>query len=120
MKFYYLSTCSTCRRIIKEVELPDTIKTQDIKTTFYTEAELDEMYQLAGSYELLFNKRAQKYRALDLKNKDLTEDQIKQFILSDYTFLKRPVFIGDDVIFIGNSKKTVQELKEYIDEISSK
>ncbi|QZT38514.1 hypothetical protein K5X82_06365 [Halosquirtibacter xylanolyticus] len=120
MKFYYLSTCSTCKRIMNEVELSENVIKQDIKTTCYTEKDLDEMCHLAGSYEALFNKRAQKYKALDLKNKNLTEEEIKQYILSDYTFLKRPVFVDNNVIFIGNSKKTVCDLKEYLDEFSSK
>jgi arsenate reductase len=33
-------------------------------------------------------------------------------ILDEYTFLKRPVIIIDQEIFIGNSKKSVEALKE--------
>jgi arsenate reductase len=35
-------------------------------------------------------------------------------MLEHYTFLKRPVIIVDDQIFIGNSAKTVAAAKEAI------
>ena len=68
------------------------------------------MHNLSGSYEELFNKRAKLYKALDLKNKTLSEADYRQFILDEYTFLKRPVFRVDDEIFIGNSKKVIEDL----------
>jgi len=51
---------------------------------------------------------------MDLKNQNLTEADYRQYILDQYTFLKRPVFLVDDEIFIGNSKKEVEKLKEKI------
>jgi arsenate reductase len=48
---------------------------------------------------------------MDLKNQVLTEAAYRQFILDEYTFLKRPVFIIDDEIFIGNNKKVIENLK---------
>ena len=42
----------------------------------------------------------------------LHEDDFKALILDHYSFLKRPVFIDGDRIFIGNDKKTVEFLKE--------
>jgi arsenate reductase len=72
------------------------------------------MHQLSGSYEALFNKRAKLYKSMDLKNQVLSEADYRQFILDEYTFLKRPVFILENEIFIGNSKKVIEELKEKI------
>ncbi|HCQ29227.1 MAG TPA: arsenate reductase, partial [Flavobacteriales bacterium] len=59
---------------------------------------------------------ARKYKALGIKDKNLTEDDYKQYILSDYTFLKRPVIIVDDTIFVGNSPKTLEAAKKLINE----
>ena len=73
--------------------------------------QLEEMYALSNSYEDLFNKRAKLYNSMDLKNQALTEKDYKQFIQDEYTFLKRPVFILNDEIFIGNSKKVIEALK---------
>ena len=113
---FYLKTCSTCIRILKELNVPSDYKLQDIKGTPLTTEQLELMRDLSGSYEALFSKRAQLYKAYDLKNKTLTENDYKHYILEHYTFLKRPVIIVDDQIFIGNSKKTVELAKQKIHE----
>ena len=112
-KVYFLQTCDTCRRILKEVNTTD-FERQEIKANPVNVAQLEEMYKFSGSYEALFNKRAKLYKSMDLKNQTLSEADYRQFILDEYTFLKRPVFIIDDEIFIGNSKKVVEELKNKI------
>lgn len=113
-KIYHLSTCDTCKRILKELEVPDSFILQDIKTDNITEEQLDEMQRLSGSYESLFSKRARLYKEKDLKNEDLDEGKFQALILEHYTFLKRPVIINNDEIFIGNSKKTIAAAKESI------
>jgi arsenate reductase len=110
-KLYHLSTCNTCQRIIRELHLPQEVVLQDIKSEPISKEQLEEMQELAGSYEALFSKRARLYKALDLKNKSLKEDDYKTHILEHYTFLKRPVLIYDGSIFIGNSKKVVEAAK---------
>jgi arsenate reductase len=42
----------------------------------------------------------------------LEEVDYKQLILSDYTFLKRPVIIVNNQIFIGSDKKNLALLKD--------
>jgi arsenate reductase len=110
-KVYYLSTCDTCKRIIKELGIGEEFDYQDIKTKRITVSQIEQMHALAGSYELLFSKVARKYKELGLKEKKLTEQEMKNYILEEYTFLKRPVFMIDGEIFIGNSKKTVEEVR---------
>ena len=112
-KVYFLQTCDTCRRILKEVNT-ESFERQEIKANNITVAQLEEMYVLSGSYEALFNKRAKLYKAMDLKNQELSEADYRQYLLDEYTFLKRPVFIIDNEIFIGNSKKEVEKVKEKI------
>ncbi|MEM1405477.1 MAG: ArsC/Spx/MgsR family protein [Bacteroidota bacterium] len=114
-KVYYLSTCDTCRRILKELDLGHDFQLQDIKHEKITEEQLDQMRLLSGSYESLFSRVARKYKELGLKDKNLGEKDYKNYILDEYTFLKRPVFLIDDQIFIGNSKSTVLSIKEYLD-----
>lgn len=111
---FHLSTCDTCKRILKDLEFPDGFKLQDIKQEPVTEAQLEAMFQLTNSYESLFNKRAQLYRQRELNTKDLTEFEYKDLLLEHYTFLKRPVILDKDKIFIGNSKKNVEELKAHL------
>ncbi|MFL5752797.1 MAG: arsenate reductase family protein [Bacteroidia bacterium] len=111
-KIYYLSSCDTCARIIKELGLKEKGFTfQDIKTEKITPGQLDEMVQLAGSHEALFSRVALKYKSLGLKDKKLREKDYRKYILEEYTFLKRPVIIKGKQIFIGNSKSTVEAAK---------
>jgi len=112
-KVYFLQTCDTCRRILKEINLEGFDK-HEIKANPITVSQLEEMYSFSNSYEALFNKRAKKYKAMGLKNEVITEDDYRQLILEEYTFLKRPVFLVKNGIFIGNSKKEIDRLKEKI------
>jgi arsenate reductase len=114
-KFYHLGTCTTCQAIIKETGVNKAGFTmQDIKTEAITPAQLDEMKQLAGSYEALFSRRALKYKEMGLKDKKLAEQDYRQLILNEYTFLKRPVTILNKTIFVGNDKKTIEALKKAV------
>lgn len=110
-KIYYLSTCDTCRRIIDQLDFPTDIIFQDIKSDPITAAQLEEMKQMGGSYEALFSKRARLYKERDLKSKVLVEEDFRDLILEHYTFLKRPVIINGNHIFIGNSSKVVEAAK---------
>lgn len=106
-KVYHLSSCSTCARIIKELDLEKKgFKFQDIKTEKITPVELEEMKNMVGSYEALFSRVALKYKTLDPK--PTTENEYKKLILEEYTFLKRPVILVGDQIFVGNSKKVIE------------
>ncbi|MAZ26956.1 MAG: hypothetical protein CL868_07735 [Cytophagaceae bacterium] len=113
-KVYYLSTCDTCKRILDELNLPAGFTLQEIKENPITETQLQELYASTGSYEALFNKRARLYRERGLNTKDLEDKDYKGLLLDHYTFLKRPVVILGDKIFVGNSKKTVAAAKEAI------
>lgn len=108
-KVYYLSTCDTCKRILNELNLSSEFILQDIKTNPITEEQLSALYKGCGSYEALLNKRARLYKEKGYKDKKLSENEIKQLLLEHYTFLKRPVIIFEEQLFIGNSKKTVSE-----------
>lgn len=112
-KVYYLSTCATSKRIIDTLELRDKgFDFQDIKFEPINEVHLAKMYKLAGSYEALFSKIARKYKELGLKNLILQEEDYKRYILQEYTFLKRPVVVIDEQIFIGSSKANLEKLTE--------
>lgn len=111
-KIYHLSTCDTCQRILKELHPLDDVVLQDIKTEPMTAQQVEEMHQLAGSYEALFSKRARLFRQKGLHEKQLSEADYKSLILEHYTFLKRPVMLIKGQLFIGNAKKVVEAAKE--------
>lgn len=111
-KIYHLGTCTTCQKILKELQPLDGVELQDIKTEPITPAQLSEMRKLAGSYEALFSRRAMLYKERGLASKNLKEDDYKNLILDHYTFLKRPVVLVDGQIFVGNAKKEVDGAKK--------
>jgi len=113
-KVYHLATCDTCKRIIKSLNIGDEFEYQNIKTTAISVEQLEAMKLLSGSYESLFSRRARKYRLMGLHEQKLTEEDYKRLILEEYTFLKRPVFIVDNQIFIGNAKKNVTALAKLL------
>ncbi len=110
-KIYNPKTCSTCVKIIKSLNLPKGTIFQDIKTEGITVKQLEEMCKLSGNYEALFSKRAKLYKEMGLKDQNLTEKDFKHYILDHYTFLKRPVIIHNNEIFIGNSAKIIEAVK---------
>ena len=110
-KAYSLNSCSTCQRILKEINWDGEV--QNIKEENIDEKTLDKLAKEHGSYEALFSKRAMKYRSLGLNEMDLTEKDYKSWMLKEYTFLKRPFIVFEDKSFIGNSKKTVAAIIEH-------
>ena len=110
-KIYYLKTCDTCSRILKEMNLTG-YELQEIKSNPITVSQLDDLFKLTNNYEVLFNKRAKKYRQMDLKSQELSEKDYRQLILDEYTFLKRPIIINKTEIFIGNTKKRISFVKK--------
>ena len=113
-KAYHLAQCSTCQRILNEVNWEGQL--QEIRTEKISEEQLDQMAKMSGSYESLFSRRAMKYKSMGLKDKALSEADYRQLILEEDTLLKRPVFIVNDKIFVGNSKKTIEALSSAINE----
>lgn len=114
-KAYHLPHCGTCKKIIAVHNLIERgFLLQDIKAERIIAEQLDEMKRLAGSYESLFSRRAIKYRTLGLSEMNLNEQDYRSYILEDYTFLKRPVIIDGERIYVGSEKRTMEELKSFL------
>ncbi|MCG2793648.1 MAG: arsenate reductase family protein [Weeksellaceae bacterium] len=111
-KVFYLKTCDTCRKILGQYDTRDW-EMREIKINPITEQEVEDMYQLAGSYEALFNKKSNQIKLQELDPKALQEKDYKELLLDHYTYLKRPVFLTEDEIFIGSDKINLGKLKEY-------
>ena len=104
---YHLSTCNTCKKIIEGFGPLADVSLQDLKQTHISEKELDELAAITGSYESLFNRRSRLYTSEGLAKKDLGEKEYKYYILSHYTFLKRPVIRVANEVFVGYKKDTI-------------
>ncbi len=109
-KIYYLKTCDTCKKIMSQINDIHRFELQDVKEHPLTIEQLEELYAKTNDYEILFNKRAKLYKELDLKDKNLTSEDYKKYILEHYTFLARPVVLFEGKIFVGNGKKTIENL----------
>ena len=103
-RIYFLSTCDTCRRLLKEFGDTSAYELIDIKINNIDGETLDFIKSKTGSYESLFSKRAVKYKSLGLKDQNLSEDDFRRLILEEYTFLKRPVRIDEESVFVGKLK----------------
>lgn len=114
-KVYHLKTCSTCQRIIKELGIGEEFELQNVKEKHITAAELDAIKEKVGSYEALFNRRSKQYRGQGLHEMELTENDYRQYILQEYTLLKRPIILIGDEVFVGNSKKVVASAKKALE-----
>ncbi|MEY8759244.1 arsenate reductase family protein [Chryseobacterium tongliaoense] len=111
-KVFYLNTCDTCRKILAQFNLTDW-ELREIKKEPVTKEELAEMYKKTQSYEALFSKKSTQIKLRELDVKSLEEKDFKKLLLDHYTFLKRPVFLTDNEIFVGNDKNNVESLKEF-------
>lgn len=114
-KAFTLPTCKTCQRIFDDLQ-PEAhgCEIVDIKSEGIVAADLDRMAELAGSYEALFSRRAMKFRSMGLADKALTEQDYRQLILDEYTFLKRPVFLFDDEVTAGSAKAAVEAARKLL------
>ena len=115
-RFFYLSSCNTCKRILNELPMDESISQIDIKKNPITVSQLEVLYKMVGSYEALINKRAQLFKKLSPKDVKLNEQKYKSLLLEHYTFLKRPVLLYDGHIFVGNSSKTISAAKSFLNE----
>lgn len=114
-KILYLSTCNTCKRIISEVNT-NGFELQDTKKQPVSQNDIEFLRQYVDSYEALINRRSQLWQKRDLKNQELSEDNYKKLLLEHYSFIKRPIFIDSNQVFIGNSKKVIDALKAHLGE----
>ncbi len=108
---FYLGTCDTCKRIMSQIDEISIFDLREIKANPITKEELSAVKDLSGlSYEELFNKRARKFKEIKPDMISAVDDKYAELILSEYTFLKRPIIVFDDIVFAGNSKSTIESI----------
>ena len=64
---------------------------------------------MLGGAENLFSRRSIKYRELGLRDKTLSEAEMLDLIVSDYTFLKRPILVLNGKAVAGFFEKEYDE-----------
>jgi arsenate reductase-like glutaredoxin family protein len=111
-KVFYLKTCGTCKKIMSQFDLSDW-ELRELKCENITEEDLEDLYKKTKSYDALFSKKSTQIKAREIDVKSLTENDFKNLILEHYSFLKRPVFVTDKEIFVGNEKKNIENLTTF-------
>lgn len=112
--YIYLSTCNTCIRILKELDLPKETHFQDVKQQPISSSQLQELYEVTQSYEALINKRSKVYAALKKEGTVFDEALYKNLLLTQYSCLKRPILIWKGQFYIGNAKNTVALMQQAV------
>jgi arsenate reductase len=82
----------------------------DLKENQLSRKEVERLVKLVGGAENLFSKRAMKYRSLGLKEMELSDEQLVDYMVEEYTFIRRPVMVFGDKGLAGFSKKKYDEL----------
>jgi arsenate reductase len=110
-RIYHLSTCDTCRKILAQLKTSN-VELINLRGRCVSPDDLDIMFRSAGSYEALFNKKAQKWKAMAPEVRPVSDEAYRALILEEYTFLKRPAAMIGKEVFVGNDAKTVEALKK--------
>ena len=109
--FLYLSTCSTCMRIIKSLGIENANFLQNVKEQMVTTEQLRFLYNYSNSYEGLINKRGRVFAQMKREKAVFSENVYKALLENEYSCLKRPILIWNNKVFLGNAKATVVEMK---------
>ena len=83
---------------------------RDLKTQPLQRAEVEDLARKVGGVEKLFSKRAMKYRAMGLHERELSDDEMVGLMADEYTFVTRPVSVRGDHATAGFSAKKVDAL----------
>ncbi|MEZ5344427.1 MAG: Spx/MgsR family RNA polymerase-binding regulatory protein [Pyrinomonadaceae bacterium] len=113
-KIYGLPHCSTCKKAVEYLEKggAEIEKFRDIKEDRLTRKEVEKLVKLVGGAEQLFSKRAMKYRAMGLHERDVSEKEMLDLMTEEYTFIRRPVLVSGDFALAGFAKKKYDEFLE--------
>lgn len=111
-KVFYLGNCTTCKRIMEKYNLEGWVK-RELKKEPISQEELSKLYALSGSYQALFSKKSTQIKQRNIDVSSLSEEDFKSLILDHYSFLKRPVFVTENQIFIGSDKNTIEQLDNF-------
>lgn len=109
--FYWSPNCSTCQKAKKFVErhgIKD-FELRDIKENPLSPVEVVRLVEMLGGANELFSRRAVKYREMKLNERELSETEMIDLMISEYTFLKRPILVIGDQAIAGFFERFFQD-----------
>jgi arsenate reductase len=109
---YGLPHCSTCQKAVAYLEGKGVRveRFHDLKADPLPEAEVRRLAERVGGVEKLFSRRARKYRALGLHERELSEEEMLRLMAEEYTFITRPVVVADGGAVAGFAPRRLDEL----------
>ena len=108
MKMYWLPYCSTCQKAAEYLKSKglEVSSYRDVKAEPLRRDEVAALAALVGGPDALFSRRALKYRALKLNERELSDNELLDLMTGEYTFIRRPVLVKDNRAVTGFTPKT--------------
>ena len=109
---YGLPHCSTCQKAVAYLEGRGVAvdRFHDLKTDRLSAAEVRDLAERVGGVDRLFSRRAMKYRAMGLHEREVSEEEMLRLMAEEYTFITRPVVVAGDRATAGFSAKRLDAL----------
>ncbi len=109
---YGLPYCTTCQKAVAYLEGRGVAvdRFHDLKTDRLPADEVRRLADLVGGPDKLFSRRAMKYRAMGLHEREVSEDEMLRLMEEEYTFITRPVVVAGDRATAGFSTKRLDAL----------
>ncbi len=108
IQVYGIKNCNKIRDTLKW------LKEQDVEHIFYdlkkeplSREELEEFVHRIG-LDVLINRKGMKWRQLGLKDRNLSDDELFEQLLTHQTMIKRPVLIKDEAILVGYDEEAFE------------
>lgn len=103
IEFYGLPHCTTCQKALRRLDYHGVtnVSKRNIKDDPLSREEIERLAEKLGGAENLFSRRSVKYRELNLKDKNLTGEEMLDLMTDEYTFLKRPILVAGDTAAAG-------------------
>jgi arsenate reductase len=111
---YWLPHCTTCQKAIQYLEKKGyaVAEFRDVKSDPLDRKDVERLAELVGGAGELFSRRARKYRAMGLSERELSSDEMIQLMAEEYTFIKRPVLVSDGRATAGFTSKSYDTFLE--------
>ncbi|MGA2409067.1 MAG: ArsC/Spx/MgsR family protein [Candidatus Binataceae bacterium] len=109
-RFYWKSTCSTCRDARSFIlnDLGAEVEERNYAKEPLTIAELKSMFKGADPRAYI-NPKSPAFKAMGLKGKTLTQGQALTLMAEEPNLIKRPVTIVGDTIIAGFDREALRE-----------
>ena len=116
LMLYWLPHCTTCQKAVQYLEKKgySIAKFRDVKSHPLDCKEVERLTELVGGAGELFSRRAIKYRAMNLSERELSSDDMIQLMVDEYTFIKRPVLVSAGRAVAGFTPKSYDSFLEKV------